>query len=425
MASLEPVAGPAEASRLSRGLVVVLAVATGVAVGGDYYAQPLLAAIRHSLHVGSAAAGLVVTASQVGYALGLLFLLPLGDLLERKRLVVVLAVVTAAALAGAAVSPDLAVLFVMAAIVGTSSVVAQVLVSFTASLSSEGERGRMVGTVMSGLLLGILLARTAAGYIAAASSWRTVYLVAAGLMLAIAAVLARALPRHREDTGLSYPGILASVLTIFASEPVLRWRSMFGLLSFAAFSVLWTSLAFLLSAPPYNYGSGTIGLFGLAGVAGAAMASAAGRLADRGHQGLLTVATALAILTAFLVLWADASSLALLLIGIVVLDLGCQGIHITNQSQIYRLAPTARSRVNAGYMTSYFIGGTIGSIGSAMCFQSFGWSGVCALGTGFGALLVSAALLERRFAAHRLVPAQPRAEPRAQPPATAGTTLSV
>lgn len=417
MASSKPALGATEASRLSRGLVVILAVATGVAVGGDYYAQPLLATIRHSLHVGSGAAGLVVTASQVGYALGLFFLLPLGDLLERKRLVVVLAVVTAAALAGAAASPDLAVLFVMAAIVGTSSVVAQVLVSFTASLSSEAERGRMVGTVMSGLLLGILLARTAAGYIAEASSWRIVYLAAAGLMLAIAAVLARALPRHREDTGLSYPGILASVLRIFASEPVLRWRSMFGLLSFAAFSVLWTSLAFLLSAPPYNYGSGTIGLFGLVGAAGAAMASVAGRLADRGKQGLVTVATALAILAAFLVLSAGRSSLALLTVGIVVLDLGCQGIHITNQSQIYRLASTARSRANAAYMTSYFIGGTLGSIGSAMFFQGFGWSGVCALGTGLGVLLVAMALLERRAAARRLASVQP--------PATAGTTLSV
>jgi predicted MFS family arabinose efflux permease len=403
--------------QLPRRLVVVLAVATGVAVASNYYAQPLLAVIRHSLHVGSGEAGLIVTASQVGYALGLVFLLPLGDLVERKRLVLVMSVVTAVALVGAASSPDLGVLFAMAAIVGANSVLAQVLVSFTASLASDEQRGRMVGTVMSGLLLGILLARTVAGYIAQASSWRVVYLVAAGLMLAVAATLGRVLPRYREQSGLSYPGILVSVVRIFRSEPVLRWRSVFGLLSFAAFSVLWTSLAFLLSGAPYHYASGTIGLFGLVGAAGAAMASLAGRLADRGHQRAVTVATAAAILFAFLILWGDPSSLVALVAGIVVLDLGCQGIHISNQSQIYRLAAEARSRVNAAYMTCYFIGGTLGSVGSALCFQDFGWDGVCGLGTAVGGLLFVLTLAERRLSA--------RSGAGPQPPATAGTTLSV
>lgn len=406
-------------SRLSRSLVVVLAAATGIAVANSYYAQPLLAVIRHSLHVGPGAAGLLVTASQVGYALGLVFLLPLGDLVERRRLVVAMSVVAAAALAGAAASPDLGVLFTMVAIVGVNSVVAQVLVAFTASLASDRDRGRMVGTVMSGLLLGVLLARTVAGYVAQAWSWRGVYLVAAIAMLAVAVVLARALPTYRERHDLTYPAVLGSVVGIFHAEPVLRWRALFGLLSFASFSVLWTSLAFLLSGSPYHYGSGTIGLFGLVGAAGAGMASLAGRLADRGWHGVVTVATAASILVAFVIFWFDPRSLALLVVGIVVLDLGCQGIHVTNQSQIYRLRPRAHSRVNASYMTAYFVGGTVGSVGSAICFQSFGWSGVSALGTALGGLLFLLAVVERALAARR------GTSPSSQPPATAGTTLSV
>jgi predicted MFS family arabinose efflux permease len=285
--------------------------------------------------------------------------------------------------------------------VGATSVVAQVLVAFTASLSSDDERGRMVGAVMSGLLLGILLARTAAGYIAQASSWRVVYLVAGALMVVVAVVLANSLPEHREQSGLTYPQILGSVLRIFREEPVLRRRSLYGAFSFGAFAVLWTSLAFLLAAPPYHYGSGTIGLFGLVGAAGAGMASIAGRLADRGLQVVVTMSTAAAMLAAFFILWADPRSLLPLLAGIVILDLGCQGLHISNQSEIYKLVPNARSRVNAAYMTGYFVGGTLGSVGSAFCYQSFGWGGVCGLGAGFAGLAVLLSLSEPRFTARR------------------------
>lgn len=390
-------APPAARHRMSRQLVLLLAVATGVSVANNYYAQPLLATIRSSFHASAGEVGLIVTASQIGYAAGLIFLLPLGDLVERRRLVVVMSLITTVGLIGAASSPVLPLLFVVMAVIGANSVVAQVLVASAASLAGDDERGRVVGTVMSGLLLGILLARTLAGYIAQASSWRVVYVVAAGLMTALALVLARALPKYRDPQPLTYPGVLASVVTIFRSEPILRRRSWFGLLSFAAFSVLWTSLAFLLAASPYRYSTGTIGLFGLVGAAGAGMASVAGRLADRGHEAVVTVATALAMLAAYLVMWAAPHVLLVLLAGIVVLDLGCQGIHITNQSEIYRLAPTARSRVNAAYMTCYFVGGTLGSVGSALCFQAGGWSAVCGLGVGLGTLSVLLSLSERRF----------------------------
>jgi predicted MFS family arabinose efflux permease len=390
-------AGRTPVRPIDGGLVALLAVATGVAVASNYYVQPLLPTIRHHFHAGAGAAGLVVTAAQVGYAAGLLFLLPLGDLFERRRLVVILSSVTVLGLLGAALSPDLDLLYVAALVIGASSVVAQILVAFAASLASDVERGKVVGTVMSGLLIGILLARTAAGYLGAFLGWRAVYFAAGGLALVLVVVMRLALPQYREGLRSSYAGVLVSVVTIFREQPVLRRRSLYGALSFAAFSVLWTSLAFLLAGAPYRYGSGTIGLFGLVGVAGAVMASVAGRLADRGLQAAVTVAASAAIVVSFVLLWLGQNELGVLLVAVVALDLGCQGLHITNQSQIYRLLPEARSRVNAGYMTSYFVGGTVGSVGSALCYAAFGWHAVCGLGAAIGAVALAFASGERRF----------------------------
>ncbi|MFZ0171713.1 MAG: MFS transporter [Acidimicrobiales bacterium] len=386
---------------MSRRLVILLAVSTGVSVATNYYAQPLLAAIGHTLHLAGGAAGLIVTASQVGYVTGLVFLVPLGDLLERRTLVVIMSLVAAGGLVGAALAPDLAVLFLFAALVGASSVVAQILVAFAATLAPEDERGKVVGSVMSGLLLGILLARTAAGYIAAASSWRVVYVCAAGMMAVLAAVLWRSLPRYRARLDLSYPKVLASVVYLFRHEPMLRRRSLYGGLSFAVFSILWTSLSFLLSGPPYRYGAGTIGLFGLAGAGGAVMASVAGRFADAGKQQAMTVATALAMSGAFLAMLVEPHELGVLIAAVALLDMGCQGMHITNQSEIYALAGEARSRVNSAYMTCYFTGGVLGSVGSAECYGSFGWTGVAALGTAVAALALLVSVTDGRFRRHQ------------------------
>jgi predicted MFS family arabinose efflux permease len=395
---------PPPAGHVSRRLVLLLAVSTGVAVASNYYAQPLLATIGHSLHLAGGEAGLIVTASQIGYAAGLVLLVPLGDIVERRRLVVLTCLLCSAGLVGAAAAPNLAVLFLLAAIVGATSVVAQVLVAFAATLAGDDERGKVVGTVMSGLLLGILLARTAAGYVAEASSWRVVYLCAAVLMAALGVVLWRSLPRYRAHLDLTYPKVLASVLAIFRTEPVLRRRAMYGGLSFAAFSILWTSLAFLLSAPPYRYGAGTIGLFGLAGVAGALMASLAGRFADAGRQQSLTVFTAIAMTLAFVVLLLDPHRLVPLIGGIVLLDLGCQGMHITNQSEIYALAGEARNRVNSAYMTCYFTGGTLGSVGAALIYGRFGWDGVASFGVSVAGLAFLLSLSDGRFRRRQAAP---------------------
>lgn len=385
-------AASASGPGVSRRLVAVMALATGVAVANNYYAQPLLHTIGTDLRVGAGVAGLIVTFSQVGYAAGLVFLLPLGDLVERRRLVTVTCLATALALAGAALAPTTGALLAGVVVIGITSVVAQILVPFAASLASDTERGSVVGSVMTGLLLGVLLARTVAGYVADAAGWRAVYWLAAALMVAMAVVLKYELPRYHDRTGLTYPRLLASIVTIVSDEPVLRWRSVYGALGFGSFSVLWTSLAFLLSAAPYHFSVGTIGLFGLVGAAGAVMASAAGRFADRGRTRVLTWVTSAFLLTAYLGIWLGGRSLVALLAGIVVLDIGAQGLHITNQAEIYRLRPAARSRVNAAYMTCYFAGGAVGSALSAALYGAFGWDGVALLGTTFGAaaLLVCA-----------------------------------
>jgi predicted MFS family arabinose efflux permease len=378
-------AHPSSDGRMSRRLVAVMAVATGVAVANTYYAQPLLDAIGATFGIGPATSGLIVTVAQIGYALGLVFLLPAGDLAERRRLITVTCLVTAVALAGAALAPGPALLFAAVAVVGLTSVVAQILVPFAASLATDTERGSVVGTVMSGLLLGMLLARTVAGYIAELWGWRSVYWFAAGLMVVTAAVLRHELPRYRERTGLTYPRILASIATILRQEPVLRWRAVYGALAFGTFSVLWTSLTFLLAGPAYRMTEGTIGLFGLIGAAGVAMASLAGRLTDRGGARLLTGATSACLLVSWPAIWLGAHSVAALIAGILVLDIGAQGLHITNQSEIYRLRPDARSRINAAYMTSYFIGGAVASAASATVYGTAGWTGVSLLGAAFAA----------------------------------------
>ncbi|MST32521.1 MFS transporter, partial [Acidimicrobiaceae bacterium USS-CC1] len=293
----------------------------------------------------------------VGYAVGLGLLVPAGDMLDRRRLVPAVLGLTALALVGSAAAPSIGVLIALAALVGAGSVAAQILVPLAASLASDQDRGRVVGTVMSGLLVGILLARTASGIVAGASSWRVVYVVAAAIVVGLAAVLAVALPREAPRPRLAYPALLRSIGTLWRAEPLLRRRAALGGLGFAAFSVFWTTMAFLLAGPPYHYSDTVIGLFGLVGAAGALCANAAGRLADRGHAPAATLGFSAAIAVSFLPIWFGRHSLAALIVGIVVLDIGVQGLHVTNQSLIYRLSAEARSRINAAYMVCYFVGG--------------------------------------------------------------------
>ena len=374
-------AGPAElGGGVSRGLVLLLALACGAAAANLYYAQPLLPTLAQAFGVSNATAGLLITISQLGYVLGLAFVVPLGDLHERRRLITLAMLVTAAGMAMAATAPAFAVFGAALAVVGVSSVVAQIIVPMSSSLSAEHERGSVVGTVMSGLLIGILLARTVSGLIAAALGWRVVFWFAAAVMVALAATLRRALPRIPPTTELAYGGLLRSVISLIREEPLLRQRMVVGALDFGCFSVLWTSLAFLLSGAPYHYGNAVIGLFGLVGVAGALAASAAGRLADRGQNGRVTTASILVMLASWGIMALGKSSVIALIAGIALLDLGVQGLHISNQSAIYSLRPEARSRLTTAYMVAYFLGGAALSAITAALYASAGWGGVCILG---------------------------------------------
>lgn len=365
---------------LSRWLTLLMAVATGIAVASNYYNQPLLHTIAQRFDLSYTQAGSIVTTAQLSYAAGLLLLVPLGDLLERRRLIVTMSVIAAAGLALSATATSLTWLLVGTAMTGLFSVVAQVLVPFAATLAAPEQRGRAVGTVMSGLILGILLARTVAGALSSLGDWRTVYAVAAGLMLATALALRLALPRYQQSAGLSYPRLLGSVFVLLRDEPLHRLRTLLGCLGFAVFAVFWTPLAFLLAAEPYGISDGTIGLFGLAGAVGALAANLAGRMADQGKGGLATSIGLASLTLAWLPLAFAQQSLAALLVGILVLDLAVQLSHVSNQNVVYRLRPEARSRLNAGYMTGYFLGGSLGSLLSARLYEHFGWTGVSLAG---------------------------------------------
>ncbi|MCP3102917.1 MFS transporter [Myxococcus sp. K15C18031901] len=374
--------GAVGAQPLSRAVAGLFAVACGLAVANVYYAQPLLDAMALELGLRPATVGVVVTVTQAGYALGLLLLVPLGDLVERRRLVTGQMFLSVGALAVVGFAPSSAVLLVGMAAVGLLAVVTQVLVAFAATLAAPSERGRVVGMVTSGVVIGILMARTVAGVLADLAGWRSVYVFSSAATLVVALALGRVLPHERLRTRLSYAALLRSVLSLFVEEPVLRVRAVLALLMFASFATLWTPLALLLGAPPFSLSHSQIGLFGLAGLAGALAASRAGRLADRGLGNRTTTAALLILLVSWGAVLLTPRSLWALGLGIVALDLAVQALHVTNQSELYAVRPEARSRLVAGYMVFYSIGSGAGSLGATWVYAHAGWAGVCAQGAG-------------------------------------------
>ncbi len=384
---------------LSPWIVFILAVACGITVANLYWAQPLLDSISHTFDVSTTSAGLIVTLTQLGYAAGLVLLVPLGDVFERRKLMTAVLFISAVSLIIAAVSPNILIFFAASLAIGITSVVAQILVPFSATLALDHERGKVVGQVMSGLLLGILLARTLSGFIAAYAGWRAVFWVASVMIVILSFILIFALPINKPEVELSYSQLLKSVWELFKTEPLLRRRSLYGALVFANFSVVWTSLTFLLAHPPYNYNDAVIGLFGLVGASGATSANVAGRLADKGRTNSTTGFFLISILISFILMAFGTNMLIPLIAGIVILDLGVQGTHILNQSEIYKLSAEARSRLTTAYMTSFFIGGSIGSLTSAALFGIYGWLGVCALGGIYSVAAI--AVWVREVSSHR------------------------
>jgi predicted MFS family arabinose efflux permease len=370
--------------RLATTRVLLLSTSCGVAVANLYYPQPLLRVIAVSLHAGPATAGLVVTAAQIGYALGLALLVPLGDLLARRRVVPVLLAATAVALGASAAVTGIATLIGLALLIGAGSVAAQILIPLAAELADDSNRGRVVGTVMTGLLLGIMLAWTVAGAVVGLTSWRVMYLIAAVLVTMVALALAHSLPPETTRPRLSYRELLRSTAVLVRHEPVLRRRGLLGALSFAAFSLFLTTAAFLLAGTPYHYSATVIGLFGLIGVVGAACAPLVGQLADRGLTSPATGCAAAAIGASFALLYLGGRSLTALIAGVALLNVGVQSMSVLNQSVIFALGPAARSRINAIYMVMYFAGGAAGSAAGSALYATAGWPAVCCLGAALG-----------------------------------------
>ncbi|MFE0555718.1 MFS transporter [Paenibacillus sp. NPDC058910] len=366
---------------LTRYVTLLFAIACGMSVANIYFAQPLLDELSNEFNMDYSIIGILITVTQIFYALGLLLLVPLGDLLNQRRLIIGQMAISMAALVIVGAASSSTMLFAGLALVGLLAVVTQTIVAFVATIAAPAERGRAVGMVTSGIVIGILLARTISGVLKDLAGWRSVYLVSAALMLLMVYALYKVLPNvERKVKTLPYSQLLKSVLMLFLQERLLRIRAVLAMLIFTAFSILWTPLVLPLSTSPLSLSHSAIGAFGLVGVVGALAAAKAGKLADRGY-GQRTTGIALSLL---LLSWLPISyteqSLFALVIGIILLDLAVQAVHVTNQSMIFVLRPQARSRMVAGYMIFYSIGSAAGSIASTHIYAQYGWHGVCLLG---------------------------------------------
>jgi predicted MFS family arabinose efflux permease len=383
---------------LSPSLTLLFSVTCALAVANVYFAQPLLASMAESLGVASGLIGVVVTATQVGYALGLLFIVPLGDMVNRKRLILTQLTLSAIALAAVGASQQWLALLGAMSMMGLLAVVVQVLVAYAAVLATPSQRGQAVGTVTSGVVLGILLARFTSGLIADIAGWRAVYFVSSGLMLTIAAVLWKVLPAAVSPRNQhSYQALIQSFFKLFMTEPVLRIRGLLALLIFAAFSVLWTSMVLPLSAPPLSLSHTAIGMFGLAGVAGALAARRAGRWADQGlGQRVTGISLGLLTLSWLPITFAETSLIALLC-GVVLLDFAVQAVHVTNQSLIFAARPDAQSRMVGAYMCFYSVGSALGAAAATQVYALWGWMAVSLLGALISATALALWVLTRHF----------------------------
>ena len=375
---------PAAIPVLSSRMIFLFSLTSALAVANVYSAQPLLESIAASLQVSPGTIGTVVTATQSGYALGLIFLVPLGDCVNRKKLVIIQLLLSVLALITAAVAPDLMTLLCAMLLVGLMAVVTQLMVAWAAMLASPEQRGQVVGSVTSGIVIGILLARFVSGMIADLAGWRAVYLTAACLLLLISLILAKVLPATAGQTRrTSYPHLLLSVFRLFLTEPQLRRRGILALLIFAAFSMLWSSMVLPLTALSLSHTQ--TGMFGLAGLAGALAASRAGAWADLG-LGQRATGLALALLTfSWLPIAALHNSLLLLIFGVILLDFAVQTVHVINQSLIVAARPEAASRLVGAYMCFYSLGSALGAIAATQLYTHWGWQAVCYAGAAVSA----------------------------------------
>ncbi|MNY86292.1 Inner membrane transport protein YnfM [compost metagenome] len=376
----------AQPSVLAAPALLLMAVACGLCAGGNYFNQALLHSIALHFGVDDAAAGLSVTLAQVAYAVGLLFITPLGDKFERRRMAVVLMLLAGVGHAMVGWSSSFAMFMAGTLIAGLFSVASQVLVPMAAALAAPGHAGRNVGLVLSGLLVGILLSRSVAGGLSTLGGWNLVYQVTAITMVLMAVSIRHWLPTSRHAQPMPYVQVLRSMGALLRTQPALRLRTTASALAFASVSVMFATMALVLSSAPLQLSDMQIGLVALAGVTGALIANVAGSWADQGKDRTLLRAGAVALLLSWLPLWWGQTSVAWFVVGVLVMDLGLQAINVTNQSSIASLLPEARSRMNAVYMTGYFAGASAGSALGVWAWNLAGWQGACSVGAGLAAL---------------------------------------
>lgn len=390
--------GPTQmTTRKHHGLLPFLAMACGTSVAAIYYNQPLLQQMSQTFHATAAQVGAVAVATQLGYAVGILLFVPLGDVVERRGLAVKLFAAIAVSLLAAGLAPSLWVLWAASIAVGMTAAVTHMLVPIAPELVDPEEAGRAVGIVMTGMLLGILLGRTVGGWIASILGWRAVFLATAGITALFVPLMWWRLPKLPPVQAVPYKEAVRSLWTLAMDQPLLREAAAVGFLEFAAFSSFWTNLAFLLGSPHYKLGAGVAGSFGVLGALGALAASGAGRLADyKGARWLVGLGVALMSL-GYLVLWSAGYHIAGLILGVIILDLGHQAMHIGNLARILSLVEGARSRVNTIYMIVFFLGGAIGSALSTAAWARWQWGGVCA----FSLILLASAGVRLAFGARR------------------------
>jgi predicted MFS family arabinose efflux permease len=391
---------PASHSPMSAGLTFLMAAACGLIVANLYYAQPLAGPIAAAIGLPPHLTGLIVTLTQIGYGLGLLFIVPLGDLLENRRLILIMIAATAIALVAAGLSST-ALPFLLASLaIGLTSSAVQMIVPFAASLAEEEHRGRVVGNVVSGLMVGIMMARPVASFVTGLSNWHVIFLLSAGVMVALGFILATRLPKRVPHAKLSYGGLIVSLATLYATQPVLRRRAFYQFCQFAAFSLFWTVSPLVLAGPAFGLSQAGIALFALVGVAGAIASPIAGRLADRN---LGKPATALGILSvgiAFLLTHifpeGSTAALALLTIAAILLDFGVAMTLVISQRAIYSLGADLRSRLNGLFMATFFVGGALGSAIGAWAFAEGGWMLTSVIGVALPVVAFAYFLTEKR-----------------------------
>lgn len=357
----------------------IMTLATGLIVANLYYNQPLLDDISSTFHCSKAKAGQVSMLTQIGYAAGMLLLAPLADMFKRKRLMLILFTFIVLSSLLTATAANINILILASFLLGASSVIPQLLVPMAAHLAKPHERGKKIGVVMSGLLIGILLSRTFSGYVGEFFGWRTVFYAAAAIMLIMWILVALFLPEVEPDYKGTYSNLMRSLGNLIKKEPKLRLASLRGALCFACFSAFWTTIVFLLKQN-FNLGSGAAGEFGLVGAFGALAAGLMGRLSDKMDAYKLSGFTILLIIISFVIFFFSGHSIPGLVIGVIILDMGVQATHISNQSIIFSLDAKARNRINTVYMVSYFIGGSLGTFFATVLWKNYQWNGVCAIG---------------------------------------------